>query len=266
MLHLLSRNDDFSNNYSDILMPMLVETVIIGVLINILSGFIAEVIPNTPTVVFIVIFLLVSFIFLFILWKRQIRKGDVSFMRPAEYGGFFSISFFIQLVFFDCARLGSLNNWVLVGAGIFPAFLGSAFSSQLEKKWKKYQKIYKNTDGFSSASDNEHQADAPNTSAKNSNRISIREALKGIENIENHPGIIIIIAQTILSLKKSATQSEIFAACSRITRRFYLSRSFLKEIRKVMALYVEENQLREQFTLHTEDPQEWYILDAQDKH
>jgi hypothetical protein len=250
------------SQYTDTIIPLIIESVVLGALVNLVSDYIGSRIAMDGVTVFILLFLLLAFLLLYALFQGQVRDRDFTLQKPTEFGSLLSLVFFIQLLFFDCTKVSEFSKWFLVGAGVVPFFLGTGLTGILETKWRKFK------DDLSKKSPTPNlKAEPPagvSTGSEDEDgqttRISIHSVLDGVADIERQPGILIVIIESILSVKKMVTQLEIFEVC-RILSKELPSAKFIELIRDFMAKFVNIRQSTRKVSLHTENASDWKIIE-----
>jgi hypothetical protein len=258
--------------YTDTLVPLLVESVVLGVLVNLVSDYIGSWLAIDGTTVFIILFLLLAVMVLYTLYRGQYRDGGMDYQKPTEFGSLLSLVFFAQLLFFDCATLADFNKWLLIGAGSIPYLLGTGMSGVLDAKWHEYMHWKKSMEDSEKEKERERlkneQANkppvtvsAPETSTREQfPRINMHSVLDGLADCERQPGILVVIIESILSVKNSVTQLEIFEVCRRLSRMLPTI-SILELIRDLMASFVNIRQTNRKVRLLTDDRDNWEIVE-----
>jgi hypothetical protein len=92
-------------------------------------------------------------------------------------------------------------------------------------------------------------------------RVSTRTALQRDMDVEQQPGILFIIIESILAVKKTASQWEIFEACKMVSKQLP-STGLFELIRDLMATFVNIRQKGRGVQLITEDPKDWKIIET----
>jgi len=283
-----------SNNrsYTSTLIPLLVESVLIGLLVNLVSDYVAAWLDAKNwlhmdgTSVSILLFLLLSVIFLYAFFQKQANNFESPDpQRPSEFGGMLSLAFFIQLLLLDCSNLAEFNRWLLIGAGTAPFLLGAGMTGYLHSKfhdylyWKEKRRVEQALEMEKQArQDAEKRAQrltevqyskssTPSESdifyddeVRRVTRINMRAVIQGDMDVERQPGILLIIIESILSVKKAVTQMEILEVCRTLSRKMPLP-NLLELVRDLMGSFVNLRQSIRDVNLVTEDSRNWKITE-----
>jgi hypothetical protein len=287
-----------NGNYTDTLFPLLVESVIIGVLVNLVSDFVASRLQMDVFTVSLLLFVLLAVIVLYALLQRQWNGRDpLAPQKPSELGSILSLVFFARLLFLDCLDLAEFNRWLLIGIGAVPFFTGLGMTSVLDAKYHFERKLGRNTqrpleqelaaaqrarqDAEDAANRARQEAEsarralqeveaarrAESPSAKNAReydewerRINMRSVIQGDLDVERQPGVLLVIIESILSVKDTVTQMEIFEVCRSLSRKMPVA-NLLELIRDLMASFVNIRQSVRSVNLSTEDPKNWRIME-----
>lgn len=267
MLYRAMQVDGQVRSYMDAVMPLLVESVVLGVLVNLVSGYIGDRLAMDGTTLFIILFLLLATLLVYALYRSQLRGGDLAPSRPTEFGSLLSLVFYAQLSLFDCAEVSGFNRWVLLGAGAIPFFLGLGISNVLDAKWHKYQQWKKEQEKEREQAERKPEPPVAASAGRfereertSTTRISVRSMLDALADVERQPGIIIVIIEAILSVQRSVTQMEIFEACRRLSKQLP-SVGLIELIRDLMGSFVNVRQGTRKVLLKTEERDEWRIVE-----
>jgi hypothetical protein len=277
-----------SRNYTDTFVPLLVESVLIGILVNLVSDYVAswlqakDWLQMDGTSVSLLLFLLLAVIALYAFFQRRIGNPEYPDpQRPTEFGSMLSLVFFAQLLFLDCSKLAEFNRWLLIGAGSAPFLVGTGMTGYLHSKYHEYQdRKYKSEEKKRAewAVEAERQAQrmagmqsskpSVPTAAENpydddlkrASRINMRAAIQGDLDVERQPGVLLIIIESILSVKKTVTQMEIFEVCKSLAKKIPVD-NLLELIRDLMGSFVNLRQNIRGVNLNTEDKTNWQITE-----
>lgn len=277
-------------NYVNALIPLLVESILIGVLVNLASDYLANKIQVDDTTIFIILFLLIAVIALYALYQKRLNDPDGQ-PSPTDFGGMLSLVFLSQLFLLDCADLSEFNRWLLIGTGAFPFLAGASMKAVLNDKYqgwlhkimeeqkhrdekRKLEEQIRETE-WTAKLETERRARREaeikaeklygrNTADEERDhefRVSTRAALQRGMDVEQQPGILFIIIESILAVKKTVSQWEIFEACKMVSKQLP-STGLFELIRDLMATFVNIRQKERRIQLVTENPEDWKIMEA----
>jgi hypothetical protein len=270
--------------YLETLIPLVVESAIVGVLVNLISDYVASRLQMDVFSVSLLLFLLLAIIAVYALFQSQWSRSDpVPPQKPSELGTMLSLMFFTRLLFLNCSELAGLDKWLLIGIGAAPYLSGLTMTSFLNGKYHKYEKELqeKLTNAYDAVHRARQEAEIAQralkevTAAKRTEspllqspsndeserRIHIRSVLQGNLDVKQQPGVLLIIMEAILSAKKTVTQMEIFEACRSLTRNMPVA-NLLELIRDLMGSFVNLRQIVRGVNLITEDPTNWRITES----
>ena len=277
-------------NYVNALIPLLVESVLIGVLVNLASDYLANKIQVDETTIFIILFLLVAVIALYALYQKRLNDPDGQ-PSPTDFGGMLSLVFLSQLFLLDCADLSQFNRWLLIGAGTLPFLAGASMKAVLNDKYQgwlhKIMEEQKHRDEKRKLEEQAREAewtakleaerrarreaeikaeklygrDASDEERNRTFRVSARAALQRDMDVEQQPGVLFIIIESILAVKKTVSQWEIFEACKAVSKQLP-SMGLFELIRDLMATFVNIRQKGRKVQLITENPEDWKIIET----
>ncbi len=263
-------------SYLETLIPLIVESVIVGVLVNLVSDYVASRMQMDVFTVSLLLFLLSAVIVLYVLFQRQLSGRDtVAPQKISELGSMLSLMFFTRLLFLNCSELAGFDKWLLIGVGAVPILSGLSLTSFLDARYRELRHEKEQQKKLGNAIEAVQQArqeaeaakraDVPNSLSLRDDewerRINIRSVIQGDLDVERQPGVLLIIIEAILSAKKTVTQMEIFEACKSLTRKMPAV-NLLELIRDLMGSFVNLRQSVRGVNLNTEDPTDWQITES----
>lgn len=281
-------------NYINALIPLLVEGVLISGLVNLASDYLATKIQVDDTTIFIVLFLLIALIALYAQYQKQLNAPDDPASQqpsPTDLGGVLSVAFFSRFFLLDCADLAAFNRWYLIGLGSFPFLAGASMKAVLNDKYQAWlhqiMEGQKHREEKRKLEDQAREAEwtarleaekrarheaeiraeklssgGPSDGERDhAFRVSVRTALQRDLDVEQQPGVLFIVIESILAVKKTVSQWEIFEACKMVSKELP-STGLFELIRDLMAAFVNIRQKGRRVQLITEDPKDWKIIEA----
>ncbi len=275
-----------SRNYLDTLVPLFAESVVIGVLVNLVSTYaeawlVKNQMPLNGATLALLLFLLLAVLALYALFQVRARTiENYQPQKPTELGSMLSLVFFAQLLLLDCSQLLEFNRWALLGVGVTPFLIGTGMSGYLDDKYHEWKRKYVQQVQEEKAREEERRAheeasvttpekgsEPPvneNPAAEKANRtprFNMRAVLENDMDVEQQPGILFIIIESILSVKQTVTQLEIFEVCRALTRKLPPSTIF-DLIRDLMESFVNIRGGNRKVQLNAEDPRNWKIIES----
>lgn len=288
-----------SRSYTNTLISLIVESVIIGILVNLLSDYIASYLQMDVFTVSLLLFVLLAVGAVYVLFQMQWKRpGDMAPQKPAELGSMLSLVFFARHLFLDCATGAEFDRWFLIGLGSVPLLAGLGMTSFLDAKHRFTGKMDEELlmqklviaqqakqAAEESATRTRHELEGtrralqevqaskpaqPPTTVRDARdadeeeqrrRLDMRSVIQGNLDVERQLGVLLVIIESILSVKKTVSQMEIFEVCRALTRNLPVANLFAL-IREFMGSFVSLRQSIRGVNLNTEDRANWTINES----